>query len=472
MTIMRDDNPLEDKALGTIEKHRMTERGDRVVVGVSGGPDSVALLLFLSRVSGRLAIDLNVFHLDHMFRGADSSEDASFVARLAESLGVPARVIAVDLPCMLDGSGRSPQDLAREVRLARLEEYAREVGAERIALGHTADDQVETFLMRVVQGAGLTGLSGMAPVSGRKIRPLIGVWRTEVLEYCRYLGVEPRWDASNESSVYLRNRVRIELVPRLVEEFGNSVKEVILREVESLAADNELLGSMASEAFGRVAVAGVGEVRIDLDGLMGLPLSLRRRVIREAWSALLPRATNLSWQHVDDTLRKVALGASGASLDLPHGAAVERRYGELVIGASGRAVDRAQCLEGEVLLTVPGRARIPGASLVLTAETVTVAGEPFARGADTALVRADAEVPLRVRAPVPGDRFHPLGAPGPKKISDFFTDIKLPRDRRAACPLVLSGGEIVWVAGYRLDERFKVPEGAGQAIELRMLPED
>lgn len=458
---------LEVKALQTIGRYGMLAGGETVVASVSGGPDSVAMLLFLAGMARGMRLDIRVFHLDHKFRGDESAGDAALVEELAAGLELPFKLAAVDVPALLRERGGSPQDVARAVRLEHLMSHADEVGADRVALGHTADDQVETFLMRVVQGAGLTGLGGMPPVSGPIIRPLIEVWRTEVEEYCGLKGVRPRIDASNLKEDYLRNRVRLSLLPFLEAQFGARVREVIFREVESLAADRRFIAEEVRSAFDRVARAAAGEVRIDIESLEALPGSLQRGVIREAWSSLLPGGTSLSWQHVRDIMEKLVEGSTGARLDLPRSALAEREYGELVLKLAGDESEQAP-----VVLPVPGTAVLPGAGFVIEADVVGAEEIELCTDPDVEYVRADLAVPLEVRPPRPGDRFHPLGSRGTRKLSDFFIDIKLSRGERSRCPLILSSGEVVWVAGRRLDERFRLRPGEKSAIRLRIRPSE
>ena len=502
---MRDEGGLRGKALDTIKRYRMLSPGDRVVVGVSGGADSVALLLFLSGLSGTIPLDLHVFHLDHMLRGPESAGDAEFTGCLAEELGFPARLEAVDVREVTSDWGRSPEDAARMVRIGRLLDYAREVEADAVASGHTADDQVETFLMRVIQGAGLTGLGGISPVSGLIVRPLINVWRWEVEEYCSRMNVVPRRDSSNLDRKYLRNRVRLDLIPYLVDKYGSGVKEVIWREVESLAVDREFLEGQVADAFDRAAEVGGGEVRIKIEALMSLPESLRRGIVRKGWARLMPFESNLSWRHIADILEKVAGGATGARLDLPRRVEVEREYGHLILraasplsppslpssapsprwgegrdggsrGSGGKAgmgglpggEDRDGGANDDVVIQVPvpGRARLPGAGMTLQASFVGAGEVELDQGPLVEFVRSDLALPLEVRAPRPGERFHPLGSPGSRKVSDFLIDIKVPRRRRRECRLVLSGGEVVWLAGYRLDERFRLHPTDSKALRL------
>ena len=471
---MRDEGGLRGSALHNIKQYRMLSPGDRVVVGVSGGADSVALLLFLNGLSGTIPLDLHVFHLDHMLRGPESAGDAEFTGCLAEELGLPARLEAVDVREVTSDWGRSPEDAARMVRIGRLLDYAREVEADAVASGHTADDQVETFLMRVIQGAGLTGLGGISPVSGLIVRPLINVWRWEVEEYCSQMNVVPRRDSSNLDRKYLRNRIRLDLIPYLVDKYGPGVKEVIWREVESLAVDREFIERQVTDAFDRAAEVGGGEVRIEIEALMSLPESLRRGIVREGWARLMPFESNLSWRHIADILEKVAGGATGARLDLPRRVEVEREYGHLIL----RAASPSATLAGEgrdggvggcdiiVHVPVPGSARLPGTGMILQAGFVGTGEVELDQGPLVEFVRSDLALPLEVRAPRPGERFHPLGSPGSRKVSEFLIDIKVPRRRRRECRLVLSGGEVVWVAGYRLDERFRLRPTDSKALRL------
>ena len=458
---METERSLENRAMDTIRRHRMLEGGETVVVSVSGGPDSVALLLLLSDLRSPFDLRLFVFHLDHMFRGEESAADAEYVRSLAEGLGIGARVVSRDVPALVRGSGRSPQDVARSVRRELLDGYADEVGATRVAVGHTADDQVETFLMRALQGAGLTGLAGIPPVSGRVIRPLIEVWRSEVLEFCRVKGATPREDPSNADDRYARNRVRNRLVPFLTAEFGDGSKEVIAREVASLALDREFLERLTDDAYAQTARASGGEVTLDIERLLALPPALESGVLRRAWTELMPEEPNLLAAHVRDVREKVARGATGARLDLPRATEVERVYGELVFRSKGPAPP-----DVSAVLQQSGRVEVRGAALVLEAEMVDREEVSFGADPTVEYVRPDTAFPLEVRTVRDGDRFHPLGSSGGKKLQDFFTDEKVPRAERARALVVLSGGEIVWVVGRRLDDRFKLREGDARALRL------
>lgn len=465
---------LEEKAIALISKHNMLHAGDKVVVGVSGGADSVALLLFLSKISDPFKLELSVFHLDHMMRGDESACDAAFVKEIASRLGVAAEIEQADVKSLLNKSGLSPQDMARRVRMERLEAFAERQDADRIALGHTADDQVETFFMRIVQGAGLSGLSGIPPVRGRIIRPFLSVWRTEIEAYIAACGFDFRTDSSNFLPVYLRNRVRLKLLPVLEEEFGKSVKETVLRIVEALSIDSDYISAQVLKVFDELALVGTRRVTLQIEPLQKLHEALRRGILREAWRRLNPEKQSLSWRHTVDIEEKALFGDTGAALDLPGGIVVERDSTSIVF----RTADR-KSLSGQegyeenfpARLSVPGKAYLPWSGDFIEAEIVRIEECSFTNDSLVEFVSAQKiQGPLIVRTPVAGDRFQPLGMGGLKKVADFFTDLKVPVEKRWECPIVLYEGRIVWVAGYRIDERFKVDiEHEERAVRLRLI---
>lgn len=463
MAVHEHGGDLRGKAIRTIERYGMLRGGERIVASVSGGPDSVALLHFLIEIATGMDLTLSVFHLDHMIRGTASARDAEFVKALADEAGLPSRVVALDVANEPSARGQSPQEAARTIRLERLLDYAEEWRADRVATGHTADDQVETFLMRVVQGAGLTGLAGIPPVSGPLIRPLIEVWRFEVEDFLAARGAESRLDRTNLEATYLRNRVRLKLVPILVAEFGEPVKEVILREVETLATDREYFEDLASAELERIARVDEEQVTIDREELLAMPPSMQRGVIRQAWNRLLPDAAMLSWQHVSDIMNKVVAGNTGAVIDLPAGSVAEREYDDVII----RWRSSESELAAPLTLEVDGSAELPWGEVV-TADYVEASEASFSGDPDIEYARGDIKTPLTVRTYQPGDRFRPLGAAYQRKLKDFFMDMKLPRRQRRRVPLVLEGDRIVWVAGLRLDERYRLRPTDERALRLRL----
>ena len=458
-----ESSTLTLKVKRTISRYQMLSPGQRVLVSVSGGPDSMALLLFLRELDPEYHLDLEVFHLDHMMRGEESREDARFVKEFCQELGYRCHLESFDVPDYVESRSLSPQEAAREVRNRLLDDCVDRIGASRIAVGHTADDQVETFLMRLMQGAGLSGLSGIPPVSGKIIRPLIEVWRKEIEGYCRLQGVEPRMDSSNLKPVYLRNRIRLELLPLLERVMGLGVKEVLLREVKTLREDNRFMEDMAEKTAGGILKTEEGRVLVDRSLLQGLPRAIQNRVIALAWENLNPLAKPLGYRHLEDIIEKVFGGVSGARIDLPGGVVVRREYDRVVIAPG----EGEEVLGEEVELDIPGEVNLPWARVKVEAREVKstdiyLSSDPWVEYVDL----PPEEKRLILRPVSPGDRFWPLGVGGSKKIKDFFIDNKVPREERTRAVVVTSRGEIVWLVGYRLDERFRLKEGAEREICL------
>lgn len=438
----------------TIRRYGMISPGERVVLAVSGGPDSMALLYAFYWLRGELGISIHVAHLNHMFRGKESAEDAEFVERVCGELGLPATIESRDVPALIKGTGLSEEEGARIVRYRFLEEVAERVGSRKVATGHTATDQAETVLMRLLRGSGLRGLSGIPPVrQGRVtfIRPLIRVSRREIEELLRSEGIPFRIDSSNLKPVYTRNRIRLELMP-LLREFNPRIEEVLARVGEISAEEDEFMERIAAEKLGELSTERrEGYVRLKADELAQLPIALRRRIVRAAVREAKGDLLNVDFDHVESILDLISSPIPSSKVDLP-GLRAERRYSELIITSE----PEARISEYEYRLPIPGEVEIPEAGLKLIAE-LHRERPPAPKSPDVALLDYDKlSLPLLVRNRRPGDRFRPLGMKGSKKLKDFFIDIKLPLDERDKVPILVSGGQIVWIVGHRIDERFKV----------------
>lgn len=425
---------------GTVERRGMLKGGETVVVAVSGGADSLTLLHVLVRLAGPLALTLHVAHFDHRLRDG-SAADAAFVARVAARLGLPATIRAAEGPHPIPGM--SPEESARERRLAFLEEVADATEAQRIATGHTLDDQAETVIMRILAGTGPRGLGGIPPVRGRLVRPLIDVRRSGTEAFCRALRLRPRRDPTNAEVAFFRNAIRAELMPVLTERFNARAAEALARLADVLRDEDALLAELAAGALDpEVAEGGF---RIPLDAFAALSPALQRRVIR--------RLVALDAGNTERVRALALSGDSGAELHLPSRLSARLEYGSLVLG---RLPTRPQPA-APAPLEVPGETDLPPWSIRLRCWVETGAPGAWPDGRGTCVVDADrAVLPLRVRRPRPGDRFRPLGMSRSKKLGDFFTDAKVPRAGRERVALVESAGEIVWVVGHRPDDRFKV----------------
>ena len=300
-----------------MQKHNMTQRGDRVIVSVSGGPDSVALLHLLWRLAPDLDLTLHVFHMDHALRGEESAADAAFVESLAARLGLPCTVVRL-APGELKHAGGSLQARAREARHRELAALAGRIGASRVALGHNRDDQSETVLLRLLRGTGTRGLAGIRPVKvlGKLtlIRPLLETPRREIAAYCAKHELFPRLDASNLRGDYTRNRVRLELLPQLAAQYNPAIASALADLAEIAAAENDLLDELARAALARCRAPGEGVALVG-SLLLAEPLAIARRVVRLAAEEAEPPARRWAWTPSARCWRRWRIGRAAASFN-------------------------------------------------------------------------------------------------------------------------------------------------------------
>jgi tRNA(Ile)-lysidine synthase len=449
---------LTTKVKQTIKRFGMLKPGDRVVVAVSGGPDSVCLLSILQALAKDFDLTLHIAHLDHMFRGRESAGEALFVEGLAKKLGIPASVKTIDVPAFCRERGVSPQEGARTVRYDFLHGVATAVGASRIATGHTADDQAETFIMRLLRGAGVAGLSSIPPVRDDIIRPLIEVTRSEVLNYMKEAGLEFMTDPSNAKPLYLRNKIRLAVLP-VLKQYNPRIVQRLALEAALLRDEDEAVETYLEALSSRMIRQGKDGVVFKREPFNALPQAFKRRLFRNAVDladggfAGLPRLSRgLSSIQVDEALAFMSTARTGRTFDLPCRLTVEREYEKFILSVKGVAQSVSHTL------ALPGTTTVPELGLQIKTKISDAAGgEPEAANylwqAKFDYDKILFSVILRTR--LRGDRFCPAGMGGrSKKLQDFFVDGKIPRRKRDSVPLLVSGNDILWVIGLRTDERY------------------
>jgi len=478
----------------TVERYHLLHAGETVVVGVSGGPDSLCLLHVLRQLGAEFDLHLHVAHLHHRIRGADADADAAFVANLAAEWGLPCTVEIKDVPRMAREKKLAVEEMARLVRYAFLARLAHQIGAGKIAVGHNADDQTETVLMHWLRGSGLAGLRGMLPRTPLRqlrlhladpdleiedwhlqlIRPLLEVPRADIEAYCAAHGLQPRFDRSNLDTTYYRNRLRHELLP-ILETYNPAIRQVIRRSARVIADDYALLRADMQRAWQQVVRAEDEEaVFFDLARWRALPTSLQRATLREAIHRLRRSLRNINFVHVEDALLVARSKPAGSQATLPQGLMLTLGYDTFVVADADYVPPPDwPALTGPSLpLNIPGVTPLPGSPWRVEA-TVLARQELPAGWEDNAdpwqaFLDFDAvgrELTLRQRRP--GDRFCPLGLGGSQKlVGDFLINAKVPRAWRDLVPIVASPRHIVWLAGWRVDERARVTEATTRVLHL------
>ena len=461
---------LEQRVARFIREHKLVPGGSRLLLAVSGGADSTCLLHVLNSLRQELGIELHVAHLDHQLRGAESEADAGYVAGLAGSLGIPATIERRDVGAYQKEHRISLEEAAREVRYLFLAEVAASIGAGCVATGHTGDDQVETILMHLVRGTGTRGLIGLRPsnkwgLGGNQVtivRPLLEVSRQETVQYCRHHRLEPRTDTSNLSLSPLRNRIRRQLIP-LLESYNPQVAEALLR-LSAVAEDEiSLLDEEVARLWPEVVWQHEGVIVLDKEGFKPLPPALKRHLLRAAVEELLGSLKDIETRHIEEIMAALDK-AAGKQVSLPGEIIFSIDYDRYLLGPAPDALCPFPPLEGETKLIVPGETRLPGwqvTAAIIEPGRVVAEGELVAY-----LDLGAAGDELMIRSGRPGDRFYPLGLGQPKKLGQFMIDAKIPRAWRKRIPVVFSPGQILWLVGYRLDDRVKVTEKTRRVLRL------
>ncbi len=453
---------LLKKVKETVTKYGMLKAGETVLVAVSGGPDSVCLLSVLQFFAKDLDLSLHVAHLDHRFRGGESAGEALFVEKTAKKMGIAATIEQFDVRAFCAERGLSAQAGAREVRYGFLNRVAEKVGASRIAIGHTASDQAETLIMRLVRGAGTSGLSAIPPSRENIIRPLIEVTREEVLEYLHAQGLEFVTDPSNAKPLYTRNRVRLAIMP-VLRAFNPKIVETLASEAAILRDENEVIETYLDGISPGVVLRDKDGIGIKRDKFKKLLPALQRRILRMAVSAVGDNLNELSYSQVEDAIRFMSGAQTGRAMNLPSGLIVEREYDTFFLRpATGRPEFRSE-------LSVPGVTVIPEVSLEAKAWLIDGRAEA---GDENYYWQAEFDydkisLPLEIRTRRPGDRFCPSGMGGKsKKLQDYFVDQKVPRRKRDIVPVLASKEDVIWVVGMRTDERFLPGAGTKRVLAV------
>lgn len=456
---------LTEEVLAFIEDRELFSPGDGVVVGVSGGPDSVCLLHLLSGLRSRLELRLWAGYLDHGLRSGEGEADAAYVAQLCQILKVPFNCHRADTAGYRRQHHLSWEEAARQLRYDFLASVAAQAGTKKVAIGHTADDQAETVLLHLLRGSGLRGLRGMTPKSHRGelevIRPLLNVSRKQTEAYCQEWVLNPRLDSTNLSLDFTRNRLRREIMPQLLN-LNPRLRQALLRTSHSLAQDLSLVERELLQVWDKVVTAEVGGVSLDKNRLTSFHPSIKRHLLLRLGEA---QGVSLEGVHIEAML--ASLTQPGTALSLPGGLNWIVEYRRAWLG-KGLPPSPLPHLSGEHIILAPGVSHLPGWKVTanIVSAPASAVNKPL-----TAFLDADiAGTRLLVRGWQDGDRFQPLGMAQEKKLQDFWVDARVPRPWRRHVPLVVSPQHILWVVGYRIDDRVKLSPRTRSVLSVEFTP--
>jgi len=459
---MKNFETTINKIRSTILKYEMISPGDKVIVALSGGPDSICLLNALHKLSPELEISLVVAHIDHGLRGAEDEFETQLARKVAGTMGLPFETEKVS--CLKDIQS-SLEERARSIRYSFLERICKIHKAQKIALGHNLNDQAETILMRLLRGSGPSGLSGIPPIRDKRIiRPLIEVQRDEILYYLNAHSIPFAIDSSNTNIKHLRNRIRLELVPILLDYQPNLMEQLgkfsnIIRD-EDILLESITLDWIDEEAERK----STGNVSVLVSSIRTLSNPLRNRVIRALLKEIKGDLYPMEYNHIASVSKLLDNEQPQCSIDLPNGITASKVYNRLQFSQGKQKKIKGYSYS----VRVPGTFFIYEAGQTIQLEEAHE-GVDLPKGRALSMAYLDADklrYPLVIRNFRHGDRFIPLGMTGHKKLKNFFIDLKIPSDKRGSIPLLTSGDNVAWICGYRIDERFKITSQTKKIVRV------
>ena len=465
-----------DHLVKKIDKNlnRLISSKDKVLVGVSGGPDSICLLYVLHEFSKTKHFSLAVAHINHMARGDESKSDAEFVAHISKKLELPFFLKEVDVHKEGIKLKRSFQEAARIIRFQFFEEILKEIAGTKIALGHSADDQVETILLNIIRGTGLKGLVGMPQIRGNIIRPFLQIYRKEIECYLEERKIPFRNDYSNNDTKYLRNKVRKELIPCL-EVYNPAIRKNLNEMSQILEDDNFLLSQMTREIFNQnlcFKENKQGQIVWDIEKFMAYPVALKRRLIRETFFRISGEIQGITALHVEQTLNLFYTPKTGKILNLPKNVTVDCSYSSISfkqVFKSNKKTFLGQKMFATSIL-IPGITQLENGDIQVQTQIIE-------KVADFSSLNSKIEAffdmektgsKLKFRFFREGDRFIPLGMSGSKKLKSFFNDKKVPQNIRSRIPILTNDkDDIIWVYGQRIAHFCRVTDKTKKMLYIQ-----
>ncbi|MCF8002375.1 MAG: tRNA lysidine(34) synthetase TilS [Halanaerobiales bacterium] len=455
-------------------KNLISNNNNRLLLGVSGGPDSLTMLDLFTSIRDDFNLEIIVFHLNHLFR-EKASEEAEYVRKICEKKAIKTIIKTHDVPKYVENNNLSPEEGAREIRFKYLKEIFQNEEIDKIGLAHNKDDLVETVLLNIFRGCGMKGLKGIEDnitIDGMKIiHPLLIFFRSEIIDYCKSNNLEPVYDPSNESDLYSRNRIRNNILPLIENQINPNVKQVITRMTETVKEDFNFIKHYSEKKFKEILIKKDEKKYIlDLKKMKNLHPTLIKRIINIILTKLKGNIDNFYYKHYNDIINFIESNNTGDLLDLPDNINIKISYQKLIIikGSFSKIEKYSKLIENEGEYLLPYNQKI---SVKIIPERLN-----WRNYKEDNLCLIDfnkVDFPLKVRNRRDGDTFIPLGMVGHKKVKDFFIDNKVPDYMRDKIPIVFDGKEnLIWICGYRMAEQFKLEKESKKTILIKYQKED
>ncbi|WP_160680776.1 tRNA lysidine(34) synthetase TilS [Clostridium sp. C8-1-8] len=461
---------MNDKVINFIIDHHMIKEGDRVLVALSGGPDSVCLLHILYSLRNEFNISIGAAHINHLLRGEDSFEDEKYVQKVCDELDIPCYVRRSQIEAVAKEKGISSEMAGREVRYEFFHEIVKTQGFTKVAIAHNANDQAETVLMRMMRGTGLDGLVGIRPVRDEVfIRPILCLTREEIENYCEYNKLEPRIDGTNLESIYSRNKVRLEMIPFIKRNFNKDIIESLNRLASLASIDSDYIDKSALDIYSDFCIERSREIVIKKDAFL-VHESLLTRVIRKAIFYVAKATYNYEMKHIYDII-VLQRGSTGKSINIPNNVVVENSYGDIIITIKQNdnsdnkeyvLVKRELSAKNIETLRLEGLLYDVEIEVKRNSKKIDLNSSDLIKYFDYDKIKER----IIIRSRENGDKIKPLGMNGTKKIKDIFIDKKVPNNLRDHIPLVCFDNDIAWIVGINISDLFKVTNNTKNILQI------
>lgn len=455
---------IKDRVIDEIKKYNLIENGDNIVVGVSGGPDSMALLYILIEFKKEVDFNIHIAHVNHGVRGEDALKDQNFVKEQAMKLGLAYYSRDVDMIQYGREIGVSSEEAGRALRYGFFREIISKLGSGKIAVAHNKNDQAETLIMRFMRGTGIDGLKGMEFISKDIIRPILGISREDIEDYIINENIDTVADMTNFQTIYNRNKVRLELIPYIEENFNPNIIHTMWRMSEISSLDSDFLNEYTKEIYKKaVKIESKHRISLDLNIILKLHPSIKQRLIRQSILNINQSLQGITEAQISNAIDLIDKKKTGKEVHLSNKIVVRTDYNNVI-------VERKLEKKEEYFYEIPDFGLVNLQEIGYSFNIALISMEDYKsleRDTDSQYFDSDQIVGnLAVRNRRPGDRFIPFGMSGSKKLKDYFIDEKISKDLRDKIPLLVDRESILWVIGYRTDEKYRITSKTKTVLKI------
>ena len=456
----------------TIKRENLIEKNDKILIALSGGPDSICLLDIMIKLKDEYNLTLYAAHLNHRIRGIDAQEDSLFCQKICKKNNVTFFVKNIDIPELAVQQSRGVEEVARDVRYDMFFDIKNKLGINKIAVAHNLDDQAETMLMKMFRGSGIQGLRGID--YKRKdgiIRPLLDIYKSQINEYCDVNNLNPRIDKTNFESDYSRNKVRLDLIPYIENNYCENIKQILSRTANVIRDDYNYIEKVSKEHYELlVKNKSADEIILDLPLLKNTDTAIQKRVIRLAILDIMGNLNNIENVHIVDSLSLLEK-SDGKIINLPKNLKAYIKNEDYIITTKNQENEE---ITYECKIEINGKTVVNEIGLTVTT-SVLPAKDSLALPVSKYIKVFDYDKivgSLYVRSRKIGDKLSPIGLTGTKKIKDILINKKIPADTKYMFPIISDDEQILWLLGYRISENYKIDDNTQRVIRIQLEYDD